>query len=144
MANYTEHYQLHQWEGSDSFLRADFNEDFKKIDTALHGLAGKVVQTVSGSYVGTGEYGEEHPNRLEFPFEPDVVVIVVNNTNMLKAGTVLLRDQSKSAGIGSNYSSGSGLNLTLIWSGQALSWYGYDEDYQLNKEGYTYRYFALA
>ena len=144
MASYTQNYQLHQWEPEDNFLRTDFNQDFSRIDTALNGLAGKVVQTVSGSYVGTGEHGKEHPNQLEFPFEPDVVVIVVDSTDMLKAGTMLLRSQSKSAGIGSNYSSGSGLNLTLTWSGQALSWYGYDEDYQLNKEGYTYRYFALA
>ena len=36
MASYTQHYQLHQWEPSDDFLRTDFNDDFKKIDTAIH------------------------------------------------------------------------------------------------------------
>ena len=36
MASYTQHYQLHQWEPSDDFLRSDFNDDFKKIDTAIH------------------------------------------------------------------------------------------------------------
>ena len=35
MANYTEHYQLHQWEPSDSFLRTDFNQDFARIDTGM-------------------------------------------------------------------------------------------------------------
>lgn len=35
MASYTQHYQLHQWEPSDNFLRTDFNDDFKKIDTAI-------------------------------------------------------------------------------------------------------------
>ena len=35
MASYTQHYQLHQWEPSDDFLRTDFNDDFKKIDTAI-------------------------------------------------------------------------------------------------------------
>ena len=35
MANYTQHYQLHQWVPEDDFLRTDFNEDFKKIDTAI-------------------------------------------------------------------------------------------------------------
>ena len=35
MANYTEHYQLHQWEPSDSFLRTDFNQDFARIDTGI-------------------------------------------------------------------------------------------------------------
>ena len=36
MANYTQHYQLHQWVPEDDFLRTDFNTDFQKIDTALN------------------------------------------------------------------------------------------------------------
>ena len=39
MANYTEHYGLHQWVPEDDFLRTDFNADFALIDTALAGLA---------------------------------------------------------------------------------------------------------
>lgn len=35
MANYTDHYHLHQWESTDPFLRADFNRDFAAIDAAL-------------------------------------------------------------------------------------------------------------
>ena len=38
MATYTSHYQLHQWEASDSFLRTDFNTDFQKIDAAIKGV----------------------------------------------------------------------------------------------------------
>ena len=38
MATYTTHYQLHQWEASDSFLRTDFNTDFQKIDAAIKGV----------------------------------------------------------------------------------------------------------
>ena len=38
MATYTSHYQLHQWEASDSFLRTDFNTDFQKIDAAVKGV----------------------------------------------------------------------------------------------------------
>ena len=37
MANYTEHYQLHQWEPGDSFLRTDFNGDFSTLDRTLWG-----------------------------------------------------------------------------------------------------------
>lgn len=32
----TEHYGLHQWVPEDDFLRTDFNENFEKLDTALH------------------------------------------------------------------------------------------------------------
>lgn len=34
--NKTEHYGLHQWVPEDDFLRTDFNENFEKLDTALH------------------------------------------------------------------------------------------------------------
>ena len=57
MANYTQHYQLHQWEPNDNFLRTDFNTDFEKIDTALDALQTAVegkCQVVSGSYTGDG------------------------------------------------------------------------------------------
>ena len=52
MANYTEHYQLHQWESEDSFLRTDFNADFAKIDGAIAACS----HTVKGSYTGNGSY----------------------------------------------------------------------------------------
>ncbi|NCB63639.1 MAG: hypothetical protein EOM52_08500 [Clostridia bacterium] len=38
-SNQTEHYGLNQWEGSDSFLRAEFNEDNRKIDAAMKQLS---------------------------------------------------------------------------------------------------------
>ena len=38
MATYTSHYQMHQWEASDRFLRTDFNTDFQKIDAAIKGV----------------------------------------------------------------------------------------------------------
>ena len=37
--NYTEHYELNQWEPTDQVLRTDFNADNAKIDAALAGLA---------------------------------------------------------------------------------------------------------
>lgn len=35
MGTKTQNYQLNQWEATDNFLRADFNEDNAKIDAAL-------------------------------------------------------------------------------------------------------------
>ena len=59
MANYTEHYQLHQWEPEDDFLRTDFNEDFAKIDAALGEKADAAALAekcgaVTGTYTGDG------------------------------------------------------------------------------------------
>ena len=40
MAQYTEHFGLHQWESGDPFLRTDFNTDFSRLDTVLDRLRG--------------------------------------------------------------------------------------------------------
>ena len=37
--NYTEHYQLSQWQPQDRVLRTEFNQDNAKLDGALHTLA---------------------------------------------------------------------------------------------------------
>ena len=42
----TQNYQLHQWEATDDFLRTEFNENFTKLDGAIHDLV------VTGSYRG--------------------------------------------------------------------------------------------
>ena len=144
MANYTEHYQLHQWEGSDSFLRTDFNEDLAKIDNALNQLAGSTLHIASGSYAGTGEAGAEHPNQLTFEFVPKMVVLTVDAGQELENGTVLVAGQTRSSGMGTSYSGGSCLDLHITWSGQGLSWYSAKASYQLNKSGQTYRYFAVG
>lgn len=90
MANYTEHYQLHQWEPQDDFLRADFNQDHQKLDDALHGLAQHDAaldalvsqcgncQVYTTTYTGTGKYGAANPNTLTFPFKPALVMIIGN------------------------------------------------------------------
>ncbi len=47
----TEHYQLNQYEPTDSFLRTNFNEDNVKIDVALSAKC----EVVFGTYMGDGE-----------------------------------------------------------------------------------------
>ena len=54
MANYTQHYHLHQWEPEDSFLRTDFNGDLSAIDAALLGLSGTNAAQPSGGTQGMG------------------------------------------------------------------------------------------
>ena len=102
MANYTEHYQLHQWEPEDSFLRTDFNEDFAKIDGALGGkaeqsavdtlaeqVAGK-SELVTGSYTGDGEASRT----IELGFSPKAVLLAsgsgpINYTSSRYGGLAL-------------------------------------------------------
>ncbi|NCE65299.1 hypothetical protein D1159_12095 [Pseudoflavonifractor sp. 524-17] len=44
MASYTPNCGLHQWVGTDKFLRSDFNGDFAKIDTAIGGIQTSLAQ----------------------------------------------------------------------------------------------------
>ena len=69
MASYTEHYQLHQWEPGDAFLRTDFNENLEKIDTALGGLS--IERIAHGSYVGDGT----NDRTIQLPFKPEFVIV---------------------------------------------------------------------
>ena len=83
MANYTEHYQLHQWVPTDDFLRTDFNTDFAKIDAALgekagveelaevQALAGSKCRVVIGSYTGNGASSQT----INLGFRPKVVAV---------------------------------------------------------------------
>ena len=74
--DYTQNYQLNQWEASDRVLRIDFNSDNAKIDAALKTSAdaiaaleaalegkadaGDVSRVIHGSFSGTGSTGLRH------------------------------------------------------------------------------------
>ena len=47
-SNYTEHYDLCQWEATDQVQRTDFNADNAKVDAALDALAGQVAEKADG------------------------------------------------------------------------------------------------
>ena len=52
-SNYTEHYDLCQWEPTDQVLRTDFNADNAKVDTALKSLSDQVLQKAEQSALNT-------------------------------------------------------------------------------------------
>ena len=69
-SNYTEKYGLCQWEATDAVLRADFNEDNQKIDTALKTQAGNIsdltAQMANKANTGTvNSMAEEINQNLE-------------------------------------------------------------------------------
>lgn len=99
MATYTNNYQLHQWEASDSFLRTDFNADFAKIDAAIQAveaaantaLAGKASlealsavqalaaarpQMAAGTYTGDGSEGR----LINLGLRPKVLILAQGTT----------------------------------------------------------------
>lgn len=61
----TTNYKLHQWEPTDDFLREEFNENFTKLDEAVHGLI------VTGSYTGDGADSQA----ITLGFRPRAVLV---------------------------------------------------------------------
>ena len=80
MANYTQHYKLHQWESTDNFLRTDFNTDLEKIDTVL----GEKPDIVFGSYAGNNVY----PRDIELGFQPRAVLLFSSLGQVNAYGTI--------------------------------------------------------
>ena len=145
MANYTKHYQLHQWEPGDAFLRTDFNEDLEKIDAALEDKGNCRIAT--GSYAGTGEYGNSHPNTIQLPFPAQMILLDVStchNFNSTPEYYFLFRQAAEF--MPDDTSNGSNV---LTWSDSAVSWYYTDSHsdgpfYQFNKSGQTYQYIIIG
>lgn len=88
----------------------------------------------SGNYVGSGQYGQSNPNRIELEFTPKVALITktsgVYDTYLLNGKTV------------SYVQSSTGVSeITVEWTGQTVSWYSADSvEAQLNENGVLYVY----
>ena len=162
-SNYTEHYDLCQWEATDQVQRTEFNADNAKIDAALDALAGQVAEkadgddlaalseTVAGhtaalaqkgncqvyttAYTGTGTVSRT----FSFPKQPLLVIIGGPSIYLVavRGITALLSTEN-----------GESNNLTGTWSGTALTvayngnWGGGDRR-ACNASGSSYRIVAL-
>ena len=155
-SNHTPHYALNRWELEDQIIMDDFNDDNAKIDAALHDNAatlsalqttlsthGTLTRFTYGSYVGTGESGQNHPNSLTFDFYPMFIII------MSRAAQG--RDQSpcfmmRGETVGNSTETAASINLS--WTDSGVSWYDVDSfsepENQNNTEGVTYHYLAFG
>lgn len=110
------------------------------------GNAIPAVKIETGSYVGTGTYGQSNPNTLTFPFEPKLVLIGIASTtarigiamNPLVRMLHLYDDNTSSNDITS-------FLLHVTWSENTISYFSngnYQE--QFNQSGNTYYYIAIG
>ena len=144
MANYTEHYQLHQWEPEDSFLRTDFNEDLGKIDAALQDvttLAAGRADVITGTYTGNGAASRS----IELGFTPKAVLLLLSTGHMSNAyiGYRYGGLAFEGAPVTTDWESKGGTPVLNIVSGGFQVYYDYDEDVFTNRDRYVYRYLAL-
>ena len=112
----TQNLHLPQFEGSDRIHHDDFNEAFEKIDTAV--AAAGNCRIATGSYIGTGKCGNNHPNTLTFDFPPQIVIIKRKAHGTMP--TVLLCADTCAQ---SYISPTSGGQLAVSANGSSISWF---------------------
>ena len=140
----TTNYQLPQWEETDRIMMKDFNDAFANVEKYCGNC-----RIFAGSYVGTGEYGQEHPNKLEFSFRPLLIfmnVSSITHRNFVPAYYIFFRPASNAA-VPENDPA-----IRLTWTENGVSWYfdtyaGTTVDNtkkQFNTLGQTYHYIAIG
>ena len=142
--NHTPNYQLSQWERDDRILMDDFDADNAKIDGALAAQAGTLAalaettgncRIVYTTYIGTGEYGPDHPNTLTFNAPPMLVFICGDYFRM----GFLFRNWNLTMPINSE---AGGFHAT--WGENSVSWHNpYKDFYQYNVRDTTYHVVAF-
>ena len=153
--NKTANYQLNQWVGTDPVLMADFNADNAKIDQAIKSasdLLAAAPRIATGSYVGDGEYGSEHPNTLTFPFAPKLVIILSEDNNyfgttgsdpnVYNSWMMAMPGVTKTL-LGSYNSNAENV---IQFQGSTMTWWCLEAapHAQCNDEGVSYFYFAIG
>ena len=135
----TTNYQLPQWEETDRIMMKDFNGMTDKLDKVLAGKGNCRIAT--GTYTGTGEYGQEHPNSITFDFLPKLVLIY--RTDYAYSNWHIIAPGASYAICAGNLSSQYLLNVS--WEGTTVSYYAEDSaNYQNNHENAEYTYIALG
>ena len=165
MANQqTGNYQLSQWESTDRIQMEDFNSDNAKIDAALKANADAIAtkanasalaakadasaltalaatagncKIVTGTYTGTGSYGNSNKNTLTFENPPMAVFVSATLGRQFAA----LKGSERTRAL--SHSSDQNDPVYLTWSGNSLSWYGNSATIQCNESGTVYRYVAF-
>lgn len=134
--NHTTNLHLPQWEETDFIQRTDFNAAMAAIDAAMPRIA-------TGTYTGTGEYGEEHPNTLTFDFAPKLVLIR-SGRSILDYGLDLFFPSQYGTLEKIGSSLGSWDTIYVTWNQNTVSWYnGSDADSQMNQSDNTYYFIAI-
>ena len=139
---------------ADAGLWIYLNGAFNHLGNLLHTGNAQTLgfsKIATGSYVGTGTVGREHPTVLTFNFAPKFLILVKDD-GALPDGTTLLSKVGAYSIYGYNgfyhfYTYSSGWACTLSgWGTNTLSYYAYGADatYQFNASGYTYYYMALG
>ena len=128
-SNYTEHFDLCQWEAADQVQRTEFNADNAKIDAALDALAGQVAEVSAGmgncdmeilTYIGNGSKGPYNPTQITFTQMPDIYLAAGDMAILVgRGGQSTAVVGSKSASDSSSFFN----EVNIAWNGSQMSFY---------------------
>ena len=156
----TANYGLPKWEKSDFIQMSDFNDMTKKLDAALKaasdsadtansgvtalaqdlGSGGQNCRAITGSYVGTGTYGQANKLTIKTPFKPLLLFITNPDTSANQHMSIWLR------GMAAGDNGYNGRTVVLEWGERSVSWYSTVTGVNgpaylhLNGSGVTYQY----
>ena len=124
-------------------MRSDFNADNQKIDAALAGGA----KIATGTYTGTGEYGQSHPNILTFDFAPKLVIVSSASRpgfSPITVPAIGLNGAAYTGRLGNTSSNGSYL-IYWTFEGNSVSWFSETDEYgQMNVSNQSFFYLAIG
>ena len=142
---------------------AKLDEIESEADAAIgryEAMAGSYIRMKTGSYTGTGTFGADNPNALEFDFEPRMVIIFKESykpgcyTTASSDGAYNDIKQEFLFGGSSFYVNGGSSNAYTRYSmnGKTLSWHSeysgtaahMGASMQMNTENITYHYIAIG
>lgn len=112
-------------------------------------------QIATGSYIGTGAYGEDNPNSLTFDFEPKIVIIQSRTSSLFGSPcdssdwsywVLFINGVTRVRCAKAGYVAGTDPdNLYVAWENNTVSWYSEDlVSSQLNTDKSTYHYIAIG
>ena len=144
MSTQTSNFGLTKWDGTDPVSVSEINANTEKIDQAIASTMATAqtrARIASGTYVGTGTNGSGNPTSLTLPFTPKVLFIDCDSDMYAQAHLFVYgapKGLTRVTDVSTYY-------VTMTWNGTQVSWYSADHAiYQLNGQGYTYRYVAIA
>ena len=107
------------------------------------------IHIETGSYTGTGTYGESNPNSLTFGFEPKLVIIYLSTGAGLLANSsytgwsssvILIKGQTKIRTMAST----SDVDGVVSFDDKSITWYSSTAQSQLNISPLVYNYIAIG
>ena len=146
----TTKYQFNLVDATDDFSPEPLNQNAQKTETLIAGLETDLAEVIAnlgsgghncrlafGTYQGTGQYGQNHPNTIQVGFTP--VLFFLDCLEQRKEHLIMVLRPMDDAGSLETY------NIPFTWLDNGVRWYCAEGDgQQRNDSQNTYAYLLLG